>query len=148
MSEPEMWISFIVTHRAPPPAASTRYKPHVNRNCAGRIREIFVKIKTAAPILFLLALTACESGYKKSPVVTPQPMSCNGNVPAQVTLYSPTEAKLTFEEKSYNLNRIETASGVKYGNSDITYWNKGIDAMITKRDGTISTCTYVPKSGL
>lgn len=104
--------------------------------------------KTAAPILLLLALTACESGYKKSPVVTPQPMACNGNVPAQVTLYSPTEAKLTFEEKSYMLNRIETASGVKYGNSDITYWNKGIDAMITKRDGTISTCTYVPKSGL
>lgn len=104
--------------------------------------------KTAAPVLLLLALTACESGYKKSPVVTPQPMACNGNVPAQVTLYSPTEAKLTFEEKSYNLNRIETASGVKYGNSDITYWNKGIDAMITKRDGTISTCTYIPKSGL
>ena len=104
--------------------------------------------KTAAPILLLLALTACETGYKKSPVVTPQPMACNGNVPAHVTLYSPTEAKLTFEEKSYNLNRIETASGVKYGNSDITYWNKGIDAMITKRDGTISTCTYIPKSGL
>ena len=105
--------------------------------------------KLAAPILMLLAITACEgTGYKKSPVVTPQPMACNGNVPAQVTLYSPAEAKLTFEDKSYNLNRIETASGVKYGNSDITYWNKGIDAMITKRDGTISTCTYIPKSGL
>jgi Membrane-bound lysozyme-inhibitor of c-type lysozyme len=107
-------------------------------------------IKTVAPLLLLcLVLPACEtSKYKRSPVVTPQPMACTGNVPAQLTLYSPDEAKLTYEEKSYILNRIETASGVKYGNSDITYWNKGIDAMITKRDGSISTCTYIPKSGL
>jgi membrane-bound inhibitor of C-type lysozyme len=105
----------------------------------------------AAPVLLLLLpalLAGCTTATKKRPVVTPQPMACNGNVPAQVTLYSPAEAKLTFEEKSYMLNRIETASGVKYGNHDITYWNKGIDAMITKKDGTISTCTYVPRAGL
>jgi len=88
------------------------------------------------------------STYKKSPVVTPQRMVCTGEVPAAITLYSPTDAKLVFEEKAYNLSRIETASGVKYGNSDITYWNKGIDAMITKDDGAVTTCTYVPKSGL
>ena len=105
--------------------------------------------KAVAPFLLLLALTACEtSNYKRSPVVTPQPMACSGNVPAQITLYSPDEAKLTYQEKSYILNRIETASGVKYGNGDISYWNKGIDAMITKRDGSITTCTYIPKTGL
>lgn len=94
-------------------------------------------------------VSGCESGnkYKRMPV-TPQPMACSGNVPAHITLYSPTDAKLTFEEKSYDLNRIETASGVRYGNSDITYWNKGIDAMITRKDGTVTSCTYIPKSGL
>lgn len=88
------------------------------------------------------------STYKKSPVVTPQPMSCTGEIPANITLYSPEEAKLVFEDKAYNLKRIETASGAKYGNSDISYWNKGINAMITKDDGTITTCTYIPRSGL
>lgn len=99
-------------------------------------------------LLFPLALGGCETGYKKSPVVTPQHMSCTGNHPAQITLYSPTDATLVFEDKSYNLNRIETASGVQYGNSDINFWNKGIDALITREDGTMTTCTYIPRSGL
>ncbi len=107
---------------------------------------------TAAPILTLLAfpllLAACGGQKYSHAPVTPQPMNCAGNIPAQVTLYSPTEAKLTFEEKSYALSRIETASGVKYGNSDISYWNKGIDAMIIRKDGTMTSCTYIPKSGL
>jgi len=106
----------------------------------------------AAPILTLLTLPLLLTGcggtkYSKAPV-TPQPMNCAGNIPAQVTLFSPTEAKLTFEDKSYDLNRIETASGVKYGNSDISYWNKGIDAMIIRKDGSMTSCTYIPKSGL
>lgn len=105
-------------------------------------------IKPLIPLLLLLALGACETRYKPSPVVTPQRMTCSGNIPAQVTLYSPTDAKLTFEEKSYMLNRIETASGVKYGNREISFWNKGIDAMIIKGSGSITTCTYIPKSGL
>lgn len=103
---------------------------------------------TVIHALLLLTLTACGTAYKKSPVVTPQRMSCTGEVPAQITLYSPTEAKLTFEDKSYNLNRIETASGVKYGNRNISFWNKGIDALITREDGTMTSCTYIPKSGL
>lgn len=106
--------------------------------------------KTTLSVLILpLLLCACESsGYKKSPVVTPQRMSCTGNHPAQITLYSPTDATLVFEEKSYALNRIETASGVKYGNSDINFWNKGIDALITRDDGTMTSCTYIPRNGL
>ncbi len=102
----------------------------------------------ALPIMMCLALTACETGYKKSPVVTAQRMSCTGDVPAAITLYSPTEAKLVFEDKAYDLNRVETASGVKYANSSISYWNKGIDALITRSDNSMTTCTYVPKSGL
>ncbi len=102
-----------------------------------------------APILLSLVLVAgCASQGKKRPVVTPQPMSCSGNIPAQITLYSPKEAKLTYQDKSYMLNRIETASGVKYGNNDISFWNKGIDAMITRGDGSMTSCTYVPKPGL
>ncbi len=96
----------------------------------------------------LCIIVSCTTTKHRKAPVTPQPMACTGNVPAQITLYSPTDAKLTFEEKTYALNRIETASGVKYGNDDITYWNKGIDAMITRKDGSVSTCTYIPKSGL
>ncbi len=96
-----------------------------------------------------LALAACEtSSYKKSPVVTPQPMVCNGSDPAKITLYSPEEAKLSYHDKAYELNRIETASGVKYGNREISFWNKGIDAMIINSDGTVANCVYVPKTGL
>jgi membrane-bound inhibitor of C-type lysozyme len=108
-------------------------------------------MKKTVLLLFLipLTLTACEtSKYKKSPVVTPQPMSCTGEHPAQITLFSPEEAKLVFENKSYNLRRVETASGIKYENSNISYWNKGIDAMITRGDGTVTTCTYIPRNGL
>ncbi|PZQ44846.1 MAG: hypothetical protein DI551_09270 [Micavibrio aeruginosavorus] len=102
------------------------------------------------PLLVLpLFMAGCESApkYKHAPV-TPQRMSCTGGVPADVTLYSPVEAKLNFESKSYTLNRIETASGVQYGNSDISFWNKGIDAMIIRKDGTMTSCTYIPRSGL
>lgn len=103
-------------------------------------------LKHIAPLLLCLAVAACSSTPKRIPV-TPQPMACAG-APAQITLYSPTDAKLTFEDRSYALNRIETASGVKYGNDEVTYWNKGIDAMITRKDGTTTECTYVPRSGL
>ena len=100
-------------------------------------------------LLAILMLGGCGGGrkYGHAPV-TPQVMNCAGNHPAQVTLYSPAEAKLTFEEKSYALNRLETAAGVQYGNSDITFWNKGIDAMIIRKDGSMTTCTYMPKGGL
>jgi len=104
--------------------------------------------KSLLPLLILLTVTACATGPKRSPVVTPQPMSCTGNIPASVTLYSPTEAKLTYADKSYMLNRIETASGVKYGSREISFWNKGIDAMIIRGDGSMTSCTYVPRAGL
>ena len=103
---------------------------------------------TLAALLIGLALSGCESGYNKSPVVTPQRMTCANGTPAHITLYSPQEAKLVFEDKSYNLERVETASGVKYANSSISFWNKGIDAMIIRSDNSITTCTYIPRSGL
>ena len=107
-------------------------------------------MKRVAPLALFLALTvtACETGYKRSPVVTPQRMMCSGNRPAQITLYSPTDAVLAFDQKNYTLKRVETASGVQYGNDDITFWNKGIDAMITRDNGAVTTCTYIPRAGL
>lgn len=97
-------------------------------------------------LLLPLALTACETPKKRMPV-TPQPMSCTGNQPASITLFSPEEAKLVFEGKAYTIKRLPTASGIKYGNSTISYWNKGIDALITQGD-KMTSCTYVPKAGL
>lgn len=107
-----------------------------------------MKIHALIFLLFTLALGACSTPKYGHAPVTPQAMNCSGNLPAQITLYSPSEAKLTFENKNYALSRIAATSGVQYGNSDITYWNKGIDAMITRKDGSMTTCTYVPKGGL
>lgn len=75
-------------------------------------------------------------------------MTCEGGAPAQVTLYSPADARLVFENKSYALNRIETASGAHYGNSEITFSNRGIDATITRKNGSTAHCVLTPRSGL
>lgn len=107
------------------------------------------KFAGATTILTLvLIVTGCESAPTKRMPVTPQPMSCAGGIPASITLYSPDEAKLAFNEKNYNLKRVSSANGIKYSNGKVSYWNKGIDAMITKDDGTMTTCTYIPKAGL
>lgn len=97
----------------------------------------------------ILLLTACagSSKVRKMPV-TPQKMSCSNGTAAQITLLSPDHAKLTFEGQNYNLERTQTASGVQYGNSKITYWNKGIEAMITQKGGSATICSYIPQNGL
>lgn len=99
-------------------------------------------------LVIVLALTACAAPRKRVPVVTPQPMMCSGDIPAQITLYSPDDARLVFGDKAYDLERVRTASGVKYENSAISFWNKGIDAMITPNGNTPLSCTYIPKNGL
>lgn len=96
----------------------------------------------------LLALCACQSGGDRSPVVTPQKMICGLGSPAQITLYSPQIAVLVFEGKSYDLEREESSSGIRYANRSIEFWNKGIDALITRENGSVANCTYIPKSGL
>ena len=107
------------------------------------------KYAVVSAALLAILLTGCGgSKYGRSPVVTAQQMNCSGNVPAQVTVYSPEEAKLNFEDKAYELNRVQTASGAQWSNSDITFWNKGIDAMVIRKDGSMTTCTFMPKSGL
>lgn len=96
-----------------------------------------------------VALTACETSKpRKRMPVTPQQMICNGGVHASITLFSPEEARLVFNEKPYRLKREVVASGVKYASSDISYWNKGISATIAAKDGTSTICEYVPKAGL
>lgn len=106
------------------------------------------KNKSAAFLLLALSVAGCTGPKYGHAPVTPQAMHCANGTPAQVTLYSPAEAKLVFEDKAYTLERIETASGVKYGNSSVTYWNKGIDAMIIRKDGSMTTCTFAPRNGL
>jgi len=98
--------------------------------------------------LLTLGLAACETGYKRTKVVTPQRLSCTGEVPASLTLYANNDAALNFEEKTYDLERVETANGVKYANSDISIWNKGVSALITRADGSMTSCTFMPKPGL
>lgn len=107
------------------------------------------KIAGAATLILLTFLiTGCETTSHKKMPVTPQPMSCTGGVPASITLYSPEEARLAYNEKTYNLKRVSSTTGVKYSNGDVAYWNKGIDAMITKEDGSMTSCIYIPKAGL
>lgn len=110
---------------------------------AARIAALLI---ATSPVLLLAACFAPK--YKPAPV-TPQAMTCDGQAPAEVTLFSPADARLIIDGKSYKLNRIETASGASYGNSDITFWNKGgIDATITRKNGATSHCILTPRSGL
>lgn len=95
-----------------------------------------------------LGVAGCETGYKRSKVVTPQRLSCTGEVPASMTLYANNDVALTFEDKTYDLKRVETANGVKYANSDISIWNRGVSALITRADGSMTSCTFLPKPGL
>jgi len=108
-----------------------------------------MRIRFVLLTVFLpLALTACETDYRKSPVATPQPMNCTGNLPATVILYSPSDARLTFEDKAYDLKRVDSTTGIKYASDSISFWNKGIDALITRKDGSMVTCAYIPRAGL
>lgn len=100
-------------------------------------------------IAIAVTLSACESTKKsKRMPVTPQQMICNDGINASITLYSPEEARLVFNETPHRVKRESVESGVRYANSDISYWNKGISATITMKDGSTSTCEYKPKAGL
>jgi len=106
-----------------------------------------ILLVTALPALMMAACSGTPK-YRPAPV-TPQAMLCDGHMPAQVTLFSPADARLVIDGKSYSLKRIESASGARYGNADISFWNKGgIDALVTRKDGTTSYCTLTPRSGL
>ncbi len=100
------------------------------------------------PVLFLcLFVAACSTTYKPAPV-TPQHLDCGGGAPAFITFFSPKDAVLQFENIRYRLERAETTQGVQYENDDISFWSKGIDALITKEDGPAISCAVVPKAGL
>ena len=111
-------------------------------------------LRSSAFLLIMLTilgtgLTACETSKpRKRMPVTPQRMVCTGGVPASITLYSPEEARLAFHEKAYHVERESSETGIKYANREISYWNKGISAIITTKDGTESICEYIPKAGL
>ena len=105
-------------------------------------------------LLLPLTLAGCGGGtdYTRSPVVTERQVSCMGDdaseIPAALTVYSPVEAKLNFMEKDYELKRVETASGVKYKGDNISFWNKGIDAMIQNKSGKTWSCRFMPRAEL
>jgi membrane-bound inhibitor of C-type lysozyme len=98
--------------------------------------------------LMVFGLAACESGYKRTKVVTPQRLSCTGDIPATLTLYANHDAALNFEGKSYNLERVESTSGVKYANKNINIQINGISAIITRKEGAMTHCMFMPKPGL
>ena len=105
--------------------------------------------KVSLCLLILLSLCACQSGYKRSPVVTPRSMLCEGDIPAKITLYSPEEAKLDFLSKSYMLNRIETAAGdVRYQNKSIGFTKHGVSTVITAPNTAPVYCSDIPQKGL
>jgi len=109
---------------------------------------MFKRFVTYSVFSACLILAACGTSYKRSPVVTAQHLSCDGGIPAAITLYSPEDAMLSYNDQAYDLSRIETASGVKYGNDDIVFWNRGVTATIETGEGAEHTCSFVPKSGI
>lgn len=95
------------------------------------------------PITTATSSSIPASAFKRSPVVTAQKLSCLSGDNASVTIYSPTDAALSFKGKTYEMKRIVSTLGAKYEGSGATYWNKGIDASIFL-GGTGYACSLRP----
>ena len=88
-------------------------------------------------------VTSGTQNYGRPKVITPQTFACSNGQYARVKIYSPAEAVMGFQEKQYELKRVETASGAKYAGGGAEFWTKSISALITV-DGQTHTCNFVP----
>ncbi|MGH8694673.1 MAG: MliC family protein [Burkholderiales bacterium] len=58
-----------------------------------------------------------------------------------VTTLDSSKVELSRSGNRFTLNQVEAASGVKYGSSRATFWNKGDEALIEASGKTYTGCT-------
>jgi len=55
--------------------------------------------------------------------------SCDGGIAVKVTLRE-NHARVTFKDKSYAMNQVESGSGVRYAQGHIVWWSKGPEGFL------------------
>jgi membrane-bound inhibitor of C-type lysozyme len=55
--------------------------------------------------------------------------SCDGGTTVKVTLRE-NHARVTFKDKSYAMNQVQSGSGVRYAEGHIVWWSKGFEGFL------------------
>lgn len=96
----------------------------------------------------VLALSACAGGgnsrYSRPAVITPQILDCGPAGLANIRVWSPAEAQLSFRGRRHDLTRDPNSSGAYYRNKNIEYANRGVFAII-RQDKTNYRCDFRPR---
>ncbi|HYN38200.1 MAG TPA: MliC family protein [Rhodospirillales bacterium] len=87
----------------------------------------------AATLASLLFLAAC-AGDTESP--TTMSFLCHdGTVLNATFLAEDDQMLLRVNDRTYDLSRLISASGARYGEGQTMFWNKGREAMLQRSDG-------------
>ena len=79
------------------------------------------------PLLSRLALvTLCACAEQSAP----SNYLCDGTLSASIVENNDEEARLTFKDNEFLLNRQVSGSGVKYSADNVLFWSKGDEAML------------------
>ncbi len=82
--------------------------------------------------------------YYPSPVTTSQKFACSNNKYVYFRVLSPTDARLSYMDRTYELTRRESANGALFAGKGAEFWNKGISAMLTV-NGERASCNFIPR---
>lgn len=82
--------------------------------------------------------------YYDSPVTTAQKFACSTNKYAYFRVLSPTAARMSYNDVTYDLTRRESASGALFAGKGAEFWTRGVSAMLTV-NGENASCNLVPR---
>lgn len=87
-----------------------------------------------AVLLLSLALASCAGKESASPK-TVSFFCPNGTVMLATFDASGDRMRLQVNDRNYELPRLISASGARYGDEHTIFWNKGREAMLERQDG-------------
>jgi membrane-bound inhibitor of C-type lysozyme len=92
------------------------------------------RASAAAAAAGLVGLCACAADEASAPPVVA--FVCPGGTVLRAHFY-PAENRVHLEVggRTYDLPQLISASGARYGNGGVTFWNKGREALFERFDG-------------
>jgi membrane-bound inhibitor of C-type lysozyme len=87
-----------------------------------------------AVLLLSLGLASCAGG-KPAPPKTVSFLCPNGTVLLATFDADGDRMRLRVNNRDYDLPRLISASGARYGDERTIFWNKGREAMLERQDG-------------
>jgi membrane-bound inhibitor of C-type lysozyme len=92
------------------------------------------RLLVPAIVAMSLAIAACEKKFTGDTAI----FTCSDGVRVEVTYSQDRDrAMVRLEDKSYELTRTSAASGTKYSNGRVVFWNKGRGAIV-EIDGRVA----------